>query len=432
MTGQHWFQNMRALKLDEGMKIFIFSLPLFLFLLGYSVPTYFVLKKTSIAIIEFIFSILAIGSYPLYKFTRSYAIAGNYLISIGITVVVGLTILTGGVYGPSGFWFAIFPLMSSIVLGKKYARYWAGLTFILMLVIHLNQETIENFSFAITDKTYIDQARIRTLYALFFFVLVMSLIYEKFMTYAYRQTREDREKIQSLLRLVTHDISNYLVVAKSSAHILQKKRDLPEDKRDMFFEKLENGLSSIWDLLEQVRKIEAMKSGKINLSIEPVKIHSILQKSIKVFEEKLREKKLSIKLECQNEDLMVLADALSLEIQVINNIISNAIKFSSQNRSISIKIEEKTDVVAVTFTDQGIGMNQAMLANVFSETGQYSRKGTSGERGTGFGMPLLKKFMDVFEGKISINSRCISEHPDDHGTEIELIFKSASKKSSDT
>jgi signal transduction histidine kinase len=114
-----------------------------------------------------------------------------------------------------------------------------------------------------------------------------------------------------------------------------------------------------------------------------------------------------------------------IKIQVINNLISNAIKLSKEYSKIHISLIQQAESIELIVEDQGIGMSENYLASLFEESGANSRRGTAGEHGTGFGMPILKKFMDLYGGHIKVSSRCISVHPDNHGTKVVLTFTQA-------
>ncbi len=68
------------------------------------------------------------------------------------------------------------------------------------------------------------------------------------------------------------------------------------------------------------------------------------------------------------------------------------------------------------------GVSESLLADLFDSSKENQSKGTAGELGTGFGMSLTKHFVEKMGGQIKINSRCINEFPENHGTEIILSF----------
>ena len=81
------------------------------------------------------------------------------------------------------------------------------------------------------------------------------------------------------------------------------------------------------------------------------------------------------------------------------------------------------DEVALTITDSGIGIPPDLVANLFRFDVKTTRPGTLQEKGTGFGMPVVKKFVEYYGGRIEIESRTIEEFPNDHGTSITIILR---------
>ena len=75
--------------------------------------------------------------------------------------------------------------------------------------------------------------------------------------------------------------------------------------------------------------------------------------------------------------------------------------------------------------DHGIGMSKDMLNQLFLEGEQTTRQGTQGEKGTGFGMPLVKTCMNYHDAKISVESNVIDLFPKEHGTTFHLYLKKA-------
>lgn len=106
------------------------------------------------------------------------------------------------------------------------------------------------------------------------------------------------------------------------------------------------------------------------------------------------------------------------------NLVTNAIKFSFPDSTIELDAEQDGDEVSLSIRDFGVGMPETLKRDVFLLKKPTTRLGTLGEAGTGYGMPLVKKFIDSYQGTISIVSKEIDKYPQDHGTEIILTLKS--------
>lgn len=89
---------------------------------------------------------------------------------------------------------------------------------------------------------------------------------------------------------------------------------------------------------------------------------------------------------------------------VFRNIVSNAIKFTPVGGSIHIKLSQTTDMVILSVTDTGTGMEPEILERLFTFDPKVQRAGTMGERGTGLGLALCLEFMELNHGKIKVES----------------------------
>jgi signal transduction histidine kinase len=118
-----------------------------------------------------------------------------------------------------------------------------------------------------------------------------------------------------------------------------------------------------------------------------------------------------------------MAERVSLVNSVVSNLLTNAIKFSNRGSSIEIDAHAETDEVILRIQDHGIGMPESLQKNLFNLKVPTGRQGTNGEPGTGFGMPLVDKFVKGYGGSMRIHSVDINDSPDESGTRIELTFQ---------
>ena len=170
--------------------------------------------------------------------------------------------------------------------------------------------------------------------------------------------------------------------------------------------------------------MQAMHSGKFKLNLVPVSLESAMSDVLFTFEERAKAKGVRINI-ASRIDFQVLADHVCLVHDVMNNIISNAIKFSEKGQEITVAADKIGAMIHVKVKDQGIGMPKTIQEDLFSKHKSTSRLGTDKEVGTGFGMPLAKSFMDKFGGEILVTSEEKIADSDNHGTTFELVFKEA-------
>ena len=163
---------------------------------------------------------------------------------------------------------------------------------------------------------------------------------------------------------------------------------------------------AITEVLTNIKDMEAVSLGVKKLDVKQININEIISDLIFFFKDKLEYKNIKIRLKNElSNDTLVIAEPKSLSHQVLSNIMSNAIKFSEQNSTIEIhlRLNEKSQI-RVTIKDRGIGIPKEQLAKVFSLVSNNSRTGTAGEKGTGFGMPIAKTFVEKYGGHLSVES----------------------------
>ena len=227
----------------------------------------------------------------------------------------------------------------------------------------------------------------------------------------------------NMLRLVSHDLANPLQILGMSIEALAD-RCPPELLK--LVDRMKRSTDTMGQILYLVRELQAFGAGKKELKIESVCIDEIIERSRFSFHDKLQEKNIILNYKKEiNTSSFVRAEKISLANNVFNNLISNAIKFSDINSTIDININQIDEQIIVKISDHGIGIPEEILPYLFAYDKETSRLGTIGEKGTGFGMPLVKLFLDLYGVNVNIKTSTKEVNPKNHGTSFELIFHSA-------
>ncbi len=233
------------------------------------------------------------------------------------------------------------------------------------------------------------------------------------------------EDNKNLVRILCHDLNNTLSVFKMAVYMGQKNDPNRFDfaKNAKLWSMVKNSTQTQEDIINHVKEMTALRTGKTKIELTPVSLNEIYQRAQEIFENKILEKQLSVQFE--GNQFKVMAEPVSLSNNVFNNIISNAIKFTPKGGSILVKASEEDDFIKLSIRDSGIGIPHDILGNIFRPNKQTSRPGTEGEKGTGFGMPVVKTYVDYYGGKIFIESFDKENYPENQGTEIRILLKKA-------
>lgn len=236
-------------------------------------------------------------------------------------------------------------------------------------------------------------------------------------------SNNNNDDYQKLVRVLCHDLNNSIGIVKNSIKLIGKMGDHPHEKFPKTMQKISRAVDNITELLNSVKDYEAIKSGKKEFELVNVNFDEILKNTDFTFSDKASEK--NIKLDLINnipEGNFLKIEGSAFKNSVINNLVSNALKFSKEGDTILVKGEIDGDNIKITVKDQGIGIPKKIQDNLFNPNVSTTRDGTSGEKGTGFGMPLVKTYVERFGGTISVESRDIQDDPDNHGTSMIILL----------
>ena len=153
------------------------------------------------------------------------------------------------------------------------------------------------------------------------------------------------------------------------------------------------------DLLD-ISKIEA---GRMELKKSSVDISSLAEEVLFSFQNQAGKKHIQLKTRLKRglPPLYIDPDKIS---QVLANLISNGIKFTPENGSITLGVKDKGKEVEISMADTGVGISQDNIARLFDRFSQFNRVYGPGERGTGLGLAISKEIVEMHGGRISVES----------------------------
>ena len=164
-----------------------------------------------------------------------------------------------------------------------------------------------------------------------------------------------------------------------------------------------NGLTKrIHSLLENLLEWSRLQAGRMEYQPIKVDLHDVVQDAVELFQESALRKRLSIQNRL-NGDAVVLADQRMLR-SVVQNLISNALKFSRPGESIDIVAENIGSEIQLSVIDRGIGMSELQLSKLFRIDVHSTTTGTADEQGSGLGLILCKELVELNKGRIWAHS----------------------------
>jgi len=215
-----------------------------------------------------------------------------------------------------------------------------------------------------------------------------------------RQLAEERRQIRfNFISVLAHELKSPLNAVEGYLNILRD--DVPDEDRRMVERsllRLDGMKKLIFDLLDLTR----IESGQKQRVFTEVDLRELAAASIELFQVEAAPRGIEIALDCP-EGLAMQADASELEI-VVNNLVSNAVKYNKDGGRVDVALRRDGDVVTLTVADTGIGLTETEAAKLFNEFTRIKNEHTVNILGSGLGLSTVKKLANLYGGDATVRS----------------------------
>lgn len=221
----------------------------------------------------------------------------------------------------------------------------------------------------------------------------------------YQQLAELNQLKNKFMGVVVHDLRNPLNIIKGYTRLfLMGVLGELKDNQLQVLQSVDKASQTMCMLVDDLLDISAIEAGRLELQLEPLKPNSFLEETRKVHEVLASEKSLVLEVECEADLPAVLADPQRID-QVLSNLVSNAVKYSTpQGRIILGARRLSSGEVAVFVRDFGQGIPEEELPKLFADFSRTSIRPTAGEKSTGLGLAIAKRIVNAHGGRIWVES----------------------------
>ena len=212
-------------------------------------------------------------------------------------------------------------------------------------------------------------------------------------------------EMNKYLGMAAHDLRN--PIGNSFAYtdlLISDYENIQKEDQISFLKIINKQCSYALTLIETFLDASKIEAGILDLNLNKHNFITIIRESIeqnRMFAEK---KSQQIVLE-HDDDLMLVTCDREKMLQVVNNLISNAIKYSEPGKTIIVNVEERGDSLQTKVIDQGPGIANEELGLIFKPYGTASTKATAGEKSTGLGLTIVKKIIESHKGNLKVKSK---------------------------
>jgi signal transduction histidine kinase len=211
---------------------------------------------------------------------------------------------------------------------------------------------------------------------------------------------ESNQVKDKLFSIVSHDLKDSISSIKAFLDLLRDDSISKEEFNELVPELSENA-NNASSLLYNLLNWSKSQLHSLEAKPEMFNIQDIFRDKIDLIERKVEEKSIILIDESQRD--FVYADKSMIEI-VIQNLMSNAVKFSRIGDMITISNTDKNGNCLICVEDTGVGISEENISKLFHAANNFTTRGTDNEKGTGLGLSIAKEMVELNNGKIWVES----------------------------
>lgn len=213
------------------------------------------------------------------------------------------------------------------------------------------------------------------------------------------------EERNRFLGMAAHDIRGALgVIRLYSELILDESAETLDKEHLEFLEIIQSSSDFVLQLVNDMLDLTKIEAGRLDLHLQPVDLGTLVAKNITLNRVLAGKKMIRLSFDHDPHLPAVRCDPARIE-QILNNLISNAIKFSNPHTSVSIYLQNNGTDIILIIRDQGQGIPEADLKRLFTPFHKASVRSTGGETHTGLGLAIVHRIVMAHKGAVTVKSK---------------------------
>jgi signal transduction histidine kinase/PAS domain-containing protein len=214
------------------------------------------------------------------------------------------------------------------------------------------------------------------------------------------QIKQDQQ--MEIFKNISHSLGTYLTTIKGYTQLFITGK-VEEDQKQEYFKDLLGDVEAFTNFVDEISSLTRMQSGDMALSMERVDLNDIIRSIAQKNEFLLEERNLELNMAGTDKTVFVNADKKKLE-EAFQALMNNAIKFSGENKAITISVQNDSDHVWIDTKDQGIGIPEDEKEKIFIKYVRGRNAIAKRIEGTGIGLTTAKNIIERHSGEILVKS----------------------------
>jgi signal transduction histidine kinase len=201
-----------------------------------------------------------------------------------------------------------------------------------------------------------------------------------------------------LMGIVAHDLKNPIGAMRSLADLVQSGYVELEQAPEITG-KIVNTADRMLDLVTNLLDLNRLEEGKMVFTAVTFDITPLASAIVEQYRAPAEAKRITLRYSSEAASSIISADEQAT-VQVLDNIISNAVKYSPHGKNVFVRLKSSTEAVRVEVQDEGEGISPDDMKKLFGKFARLSARPTGGEHSTGLGLSIVKKMVEAMNGRV--------------------------------
>lgn len=217
------------------------------------------------------------------------------------------------------------------------------------------------------------------------------------------QLEQADQRKNQFVAMLAHELRNPLGTLKMTLGILKRSQQITPEELDKRREVMTRQTDQLGQLVEDLMDVSRVNEGKVELVKRPLEVNQLVAQAVEMSEFAVSDKQHRLQVSSQQEDIWIDGDATRLK-QVLCNLIQNAARYTPPGGQITVAVDKRQNFAHIEVTDNGIGISQDLLPQVFDLFVQGDDLASQSRLGLGVGLTLVRRLVEAHGGEVLASS----------------------------
>jgi signal transduction histidine kinase len=211
-----------------------------------------------------------------------------------------------------------------------------------------------------------------------------------------------RTRYQQAMQFVTHEMRTPLSAIQGSSELMTRY-PLNEEKRKQMTQLIHSESKRLARMVEVFLNVERLSAGQMELKREAIAVKAMVELCVERVRPLAERKHIAVSIEPVAADFYLSGDRELIEYACYN-LLTNAVKYSPQRTEVAVSARKHDGLIGIAVKDQGIGMDQKEVRQIFQKFYRTRKAEESGEAGSGIGLSIVQQIVEQHDGRIEVAS----------------------------